>query len=541
MSEMSDYQLEQLLFKIKANKNSKTLQNNKLKLEELDPEVKSLDEYIKSLERGEIKVNLNNEKINLLEEFTGVKVVLPDLKEEGKEPEGILYQPNEILEARTKMAYKNEVEEENLDDFGKVKKQHNESKLAKYSVITIKEDDIIFDLVIDQDGRDVGKITYDKNGRPSFGMSEEMKNTTSELLEKSNAKTLIEPDVLQKEFYIQDIDTLVRAIEEDKLLEILDDKKNVDKEKVKEIIKSVGERAISAQRIKDDDYTEEDEEKALTESQDELIEKQEVEEKVRELEVKPNLEKAVPQSEKKNDEKDEDRISNIPEDKKEEIEQYCEKNKIDKSQIKAVLIIMDASTIADSTEKSNINRTGNEVTVLQFSGIGGKEMYRMIQDGVELGGDEHDDSFRNLIAPLHRTTGRIKRVEDNETTLDYTDSTGEINQMQLKRIPQDMSLQEKESFKQKIEKDMEELESAREELELVKDDKELTDKVNKKINSLELKVFNDFVEAGLIPPEIIKEEAEETVELPEEEEKNNGSYTDDDFFDELGRRTRPRN
>ena len=155
-----------------------------------------------------------------------------------------------------------------------------------------------------------------------------------------------------------------------------------------------------------------------------------------------------------------------------------------------------------------------------------QKKYMMIQDGIDLGRDAHDESFERLIEPLHRTKGTIKRVEDEKTTVDYTDSTGELQSMKLKRVPDDMSIQDKERFKEKLEKDLAELEMVRE-----KNPENLA-----LIDKLEIKVLQDFEEAGLTPPETIKEEAEELKDEPDSQEIEND---DNDCYDEIGRRIRP--
>ncbi len=543
MSNITDYQMEQILFKLKANKNSKTLQNRKLDILELEPEVKSLDEFITRLKKGEVMVDIPSE--DNLENFEETSVILPELGNVS------VYEPSKVSENRKKAAYKNEIEQEESE---KIKSEDSKkTELAKYSVIPLKDDDgNQFDLIIDQNGNDLGKITYDEKGKPSFEMSQEVKSKIDTSLAESKARMFVEESTIQEEFYLKNIDTLTRAIEEGKV--------------VPQNAKEAGERAIAAKNIKDGKYTDIDSTKALTLTTEEVKkeneleeeakirmendykssrlevpenerdinleqepEEEEAEEYTRNIQTQPKLTK-TDSDEKEEIEEKEDNI--IPQEKKDEVEEICKKAGISLSSIKSVLIIEDASTLSDCTENSHINRTGNEVTVIQFSDVTGKDKYTMIQDGIELGGDAHDEAFSNLIEPLHRTTGRVKRVEDDKTYLDYSDSTGEINRMQLKRIPQDMSLQEKEAFKEKLQKDLDSLNMVREN---EPENLELIDK-------LELVVYEDFKEVGLTPPESIKEDAEEEKIEPEEikeQEENVESKDDDDCYDEIGRRIRP--
>lgn len=540
MSNISDYQMEQILFKLKANKNSKELSGRKLDVLEKDPKVRALDEYIARLQRGEIMVDIPQDDF---ENFDSTEVELPEL---GRVT---VYEPSKVSNKRKQEAYETEIQEENGTDLEE--KQEKKSNLAKYSVILLKDNDgKNFDLVIDENGSDVGKIIYDEKGKPSFEISSELKDKIDENLIKANVRSYVDEMTIEAEFYLKDIDSLVEAIENGKV--------------VPESVKEAGQRAISAKNIKENNYTEIDASNAIIKTPDEIEKKKEIEEdartrleidsknnrltdpeperditteeepaedvqeeRTRAIQTQPKLVKNEPEKEDVEDKEEEN--NSIPKEKQEEIEVLCKSKDINYSSIKAVLIIKDPSTLADATENSHINRKGNEVTVLQFSGTAGKDRYIMIQDEVELGGEAHDESFMHLIEPLHRTTGEVKRVEDEKSYLDYTDSSGELKSMQLKRIPQDMSLQEKEVFKDKIEKDIEAL-------SMVKiNDPQNTELIDK----LEIVVYQDFIDAGLVPPEEIKADAEETKEKPEKDDEQETRY-DDDEIDEMYRRRRLR-
>lgn len=79
MADITEYELEQVLFKMKANKNSAELkrQGKKLDILEIEPEVKALDEFIMRLKRGEVMVNMSKEKN--IDDFTSTKVKLPEI------------------------------------------------------------------------------------------------------------------------------------------------------------------------------------------------------------------------------------------------------------------------------------------------------------------------------------------------------------------------------------------------------------------------------------------------------------------------------
>lgn len=550
MADITDYQLEQVLFKLKANKNSKELQRQgkKLDLLEKDPEVKALDEFIMQLKRGELVVDIPEEQ--KLEDFTSTDVKLPGL---GRVK---VYESSTVSNQRKIEAEKDSIKEENKSASEIENDKEQKTELAKYSVISLKDEDgKSFDLVIDNDGNDVGKIIYDEKGKPSFEMAPELKQKIDADLERANVRSFVEEQTLQEEFYLKDIGALERAIKEGKV--------------VPESVKATGERAIAAKRIKDGAYFEEDIDKALIltsaekrnekqiqeeaeervrndfssthlqtpEQERDLAQEQEseleeVESPTRNIQTQPKLTKTETDKEKEVEEVEEEKDNDvIPEDKKDEIEEICKNAGVSLSSVKAVLIIKDPKTLADSTENSHINPQGNEVTVIQFSDVVGKEKYITIQDGVDLGKDAHDESFEHLIEPLHRTTGTVKRVEDEKSYIDYADSQGEIRSMQLKRVPEDMSIQEKEIFKEKLAKDLAELEMIR-----AREPENIT-----LIYQVGNKVLKDFEEVNLIPPEDIKQDvrlaAKEKVEVDEEKLKTQND--DDDCYDEIGRRIRP--
>ena len=113
-------------------------------------------------------------------------------------------------------------------------------------------------------------------------------------------------------------------------------------------------------------------------------------------------------------------------------------------------------------------------------------------------------------------TGVIKRTEDNDTYIDYSDSQGNSYKMQLKRIPEDMSITEKEYFRERLERDLNDLKM------VLKNNPENIEL----IDQLQIKVYKDFVDVGLTPPEIIEEEAEKEEEPNEKEEE-----LEDDEYD----------
>ena len=555
MADITEYEIEQILFKLKANQNSEELkrQGKKLDILEKDPEVKALDEFIMMLKRGEYVVDISNEQ--KLEDFTSTDVELPGV---GRVK---VYEPSRVSNQRKIEAEKEAIKEDNKSASEIEIDKEQKTELAKYSVISLKDEDgKPFDLVIDIDGNDVGKIIYDEKGKPSFEMAPELKQKIDADLDRTNVRSFVEEQTLQEEFYLKDLDALERAIKEGKV--------------VPDSVKTTGERAIAAKRIKDGAYFEEDIDKALIltsvekrnekqiqeeaeervrndfstshlqtpEQERDLVQEQESEleedELTRNIQTQPKLAKTEPNKEKEVEEEEKDNDV-IPKERKDEIEEICKNARVSLSSIKAVLIIKDPKTLADSTENSHINPKGNEVIVIQFSDVVGKEKYIMIQDGVDLGKDAHDESFEHLIEPLHRTTGIVKRVEDEKSYVDYTDSQGEIQVMQIKRVPNDMSIQEKEIFKEKLKKDLAELEMVR----------------AREPNNISLiyrageKVLKDFEDVGLIPPidieSDIKRDANQKVaeDNAKELEAQNGSKSQeessDDCYDEIGRKIRP--
>ncbi|MBP3597249.1 MAG: hypothetical protein J6J60_07640 [Clostridia bacterium] len=546
MADITEYEIEQVLFKLKANKNSKELQRQgkKLDLLEKDPEVKALDEFIMQLKRGELIVDIPDEQ--KLEDFTSTDVELPEL---GRLK---IYEPSKVSNQRKIEAEKEAIKEENKSASEIEIDKEQKTELAKYSVISLKDEDgKPFDLVIDIDGNDVGKIIYDEKGKPSFEMAPELKQKIDADLDRTNVRSFVEDQTLQEEFYLKDIGALERAIKEGKV--------------VPESVKATGERAIAAKRIKDEAYFKEDIDKALIlTSEEKRNEKQiqeEAEERVRNnfssthlqtTEQERNLtqeqieklkadeisnKNIQPQQVNKNNPENQEEKENdsvIPENVKDKVEACCEKNKIDLKNITAVLIILDTKTLNEATENSKIEPYGDDVIMIQYSDAVGKPKYIPIQNEADLTNVANDESFEHLIEPLHRTTGIVKRLEDEKIYIDYNNSQGEIQSIELKRVPENnMSIQEKELFKEKIEKDLANLEMVR-----VRDPENIT-----LIYQMGEKVLKDFEEIGLIPPEDIKQDvhfdAQEKVN-EEDEENSKTQNDDDDCYDEIGRRIRPK-
>ncbi len=505
---LSDYEFEQQLLKFKANTNSKYLKS-KGKLDYLeDYEITSLDEYILKLKSGQIVVDPNEVDFN---EFEKTTAILPKIGEVE------VYEESNVSQKRKLESAKEESDSSKSDD------------LINFSVIPLNDDENgRTELIIDENGFDLGIITYDENGKPQFEISEDLKTTINNMLKEVNARSQVDEKTLEDEFYLKDIESFMRAAKEGKL--------------VPKSIEEIGKRAASAQNIKNKNYNKEDAENAVIQTPEEIQEENELEESAKtkigqnsrlaqrenersiteekredeelnqpetKLQTKGKLDKINPNS--KGEEDEDSKNENIPENKKQEIEEMCEHQNVEEEKITAVLIIKDPSTLADCTENSHINRQGNEVTVVQFSNITGKERYIMIQDGVELGGEAHDRDFRDLIAPLKRTTGVYKRVEDNENFVDYTNSDGVGETMQIRGIPQDISRTQKEYFRERFEILMDELEKAR------KNEPENT----VKIDALEQDLYDLCKYFNIVPNPSIKEDAEEIQEPEKTEEYRN--------------------
>ena len=516
---LSDYEFEQQLLKFKANTNSKYL-NSKGKLEYLeDYEITSLDEYLIKLKNGQIVVDSNEVD---LDDFEKTTVVLPEIGEVE------VYENSETSEKRKMESAKDEDKSSKSED------------LINFSVIPLQDDENgRTELIVDENGFDLGVMTYDENGNPSFQMSEDLKSTINDMLTEVNARSQVDEKTIEDEFYLKDIESFMRAAQEGKL--------------VPKSIEEVGKRAASAQNIKNKHYNEKDAENAVIQTPEEILEEEEEKEAAKskigkkdrlsqkenerniteekredeeldkaepKLQQKGKLDKIDPSQKSKNDE--DEKNKNIPENKKDEIKEMCENQNLEEEKITAVLIIKDPSTLADCTEKSHINRKGNEVTVVQFSNITGKERYVMIQDGVELGGEAHDRDFRDLIAPLKRTTGVYKRVEDNENFVDYTNSNGVGETMQIRGVPHDISRTQKEYFRERFEILMDEIEKAR------KNEPENT----VKIDALEQDLYDLCKYFNIVPNPSIKEDAEEV----QEPEKTEEYRDEEDEYDPRERR-----
>ena len=522
---MNDYEMDQILMRLKVKNNSKEIKRRtgkgmKFDVQELDPVMSSLDEYILKIKRGELIVDSEIENI---EDFSATEVKLPEI--------GMvtLYEPSEISQARKDEAYKNSAKSEEKNSFKKTKNLG--LNVQDFVIISLPDEDgKKAELVVDKSGKDVGKIVYDEKGNPSFQMAHELRDRIESALLAGKVRNFVEPKVIEDEVYLRDIDNFFKAIKEGKF----NPEQIRSEELTKDFIASYSKRAVAAQHIKSGDYTALDatiavtstpEEKSAEEAldaeaksavkngrletpetqRDIAMEEENVDinkdEETKAVQTQPTPNKNQPDDSLQTDEKDKDN-SSIPEDKKDEIEKVCDDKDYDITTIKSVLIIKDPMNLADFTENSHINRKGNEVTVIQFSSATGKEKYILIQDGVELGGDEHDDAIRDLVAPLKMQSGVVDKVEDNENFVNYDDQKIKIN-----GYPNEISKNLKEEFKLKFDILMDRLQQARAE-----DDFKTADVI-------EGKMYDLCVEYGIYPDARIQEAAveEKTEEEPEDE------------------------
>lgn len=500
MNGITDYEFEQLLLKMNINKNSNELkrQGKKITLSEKDPEVKALDEFIIQLKRGKLVVDISEEQN--LEDFTLTNVILPKLGEVK------VYEPSKVSNQRKIDAEKEAIKEENKSASEIENDKEQKTELAKYFVISLKDEDgKPFDLVIDNDGNDIGKIIYDEKGKPSFEMAPELKQKIVAYLDSANVRTFVEKQTLIEEFYLEDLEALERAIQKGIV--------------VPESSKIAAQRALIAKRIKNKDLSiSEDDAKCvatLTPKEREIQE--EAEERVRNdfstshLQT-PEQERDRTQEQKQKsktdeisnknnpenqDEKENDSV--IPECVKDKVEEYCRKNnKIKLKDITAVLIILDTKGLEEATEKSNIDPSGHEVIMIQYSDAVGRPKYIPIQDEADLTNVANDKSFEHLIEPLHKTTGVVNKVEDKKSYIEYTTLNGDEYQDRFNVFPKDMSVQEKERFKLELEKDIKNLEMLIESdpdmknPETVNSINYLKEKINKALRSVGLPEYCDM-------------------------------------------------
>ncbi len=493
MEKLSEKELNEYIYdsygkyitKIKMMQNSKTIneyktKGNKFELLEYENQVYNLNEYINKIQRGELIANIPADEE--IEGFESVDIKIPELGDV------TVYEPKSLVEKTKKDAYK-ETEKRTSEN-------EENSKLSEYNIVTLKDKDgNSFDLITDKNGNDIGTITYDKKGKPEFNIAPELKDKIDNLLEKSEVRKYVEEQILQEEFYLKNVDSLVRAIEEGKL--------------VPDSVEEVGNRAISAKKIKENDYTDLDADRAVILTPEEIEEKNaeeaELERKIEDDELRKNEEEIEedtklqektdtdgikPTNNDQPDYDDENNNKNIQETKQKEVEEYCKQKGISTDNVEAVLIVKDPKPLFDAMDNSNINENGGEVTIIQFSTATGKSKVAMIQDEAELKVDNSEEIANNFINKYHMRTGVIKRTEDNDTYIDYTDSQGNSYKMQLKRIPEDMSMTEKEKFRERLEIHLKELNM------VLKNNPENTELINK----LQEKIYKEFDDVGLTPP-----------------------------------------
>jgi len=558
----TDYIIEQMRYKILANANSETIKKiGKLDLLK-EYNMMSLYEYMVRLNNGENMSKTPTEKA--LDDFIGKRIVVP----ENLDGEEIT-----MYEADNQFVENALMDEKNVE---------SAKRLLEYTVISLefagKE---MSHLIIDSEGKDVGRIIYSETGKPSFEMSKQLiRDIESRLKNVPMLENYLSDEVRSKEFYFSrnkknpemdhSLEDFVRAIEEDKLL---------PSDNINELIARVeGARNILEKSYTDKDakyaviltpeerFLEEDKNKAEFREEDdrainEELRENEIEEEENGIGEKTKILISQTKGEKNTDEKGEKEEADKEKDddeksserliyKEEKLDKEKEKEKTEKelgnslskkqkeeiiknygdsekskeypiSELKTVFTVKSPTEISDYTKNLGVRRQGEPVTVLRFANTVGQNRYLVLQDNRVLGGEMHDEALRNLFDDVIKSGITLKRVEDNKSTLDYNDSSEKEKQMKMKRVPVDMTHDDKEAFRQRLEIALKELQKARK-----------NNPYSVEVDKKEREVCNMFKEVGLIPPETIKEDADR---IDAKETNNKNIDLDDDYFDEVGR------
>lgn len=341
------------------------------------------------------------------------------------------------------------------------------------------------DLILDSKGHDIGIKYIDENG-PHFILSPKIKESNEKILEKFE-KVVEEKDL--EEFRPNSFEDVV---------ELMAKGKNIGLTNEKEVLERLEERKPGSKNdIKD--------------KQEELDKQDELDEEERDEN----------ESEKGMDE--------IPEEQKSEIAEICKKTGRKMSDLKQSLTITHPGTIIDDidNDKTNIDEFGGEVLALRFrnkEAAGGADEVVLIQDGQVLPEDKRNNAIMSNLMEQNKGNGikvhdfRDNREEDfKEDVQDILDFAEEKKQML------------RSGNTPNLEEELKKVDEV-----AMNDIKDLAESM--KPQSKEMENVVNYVEDK--KEEVEEEEEKETKE--EEKTEDNSKQTDDDFFDELGRRRRLR-
>lgn len=372
-----------------------------------------------------------------------------------------------------------------------------DDKLRNYFVVTVDDPtgmsaDGKVDLIVDAKGHDIA-ITYVGDDGVKFEISPEIIKNNGKMLENLKFAVDMNPQDIAKLISPKDMDQLIREIHKND---------------------TVAMRSVDDAKNRADDY-DKDEKRAKVKL--DAKEKGEVD--------KDEQEKRKEMDEQMKNNKD------IPQNMYSDIMKICMENDLNPNDLKQSLTVKEPASIMNQIDNSKtmIKENGGEVTMLRFKNkeIGSNaDRVFMVQGGQLLRADEANDAKMTEIMEDHKGNGdKITNLEDTR----------------LENLKAEL-----EAEKEKYLAEREEIEMEAKSYEGRMSKEDIAANKAHRISELDARYSKDVTEIcdSYAPPktEEIAEMEEDTIEEAEEEaeQQTEAEYTDDDFFDENGKRKRPR-
>lgn len=222
-----------------------------------------------------------------------------------------------------------------------------------------------------------------------------------------------------------------------------------------------------------------------------------------------NKENNFEESEKEENSKDEF-TEELSEEEKSIAEMACEKTRRDMKKIKRALTIRDPKSATETLENDELDDYGQPITVLEFSGVAGKEEYTLVQGQRILDERYFDEDINKLMMPFTKTEGEIERVSDEETKVAVRTSDGKEEDVKVQSMPSDITQEQKKEMIFELEKIMDEIKKYE---DMDPNEFETPEDREKIINGLEEKLNDVFKKYGVIPPENIREDADDRIRV----------------------------
>ena len=354
----------------------------------------------------------------------------------------------------------------------------------KYFIIEIGNEENSKQIVVDIEGKPVGKIENNK-----FEMNEEYINSKLE------------------EYNIDDyISTKVPNIEEQQRIKqelkpkTLEQLSEIDFESGKDIVKKI-------------DKIIEEPEEDLEPKEDEKSVKDEIDDKTLE-EDEEKRKQTIEELDEISKEKD-----------GEKMEDFLDKNSSRK------LTILRPYTLTDQLPNHELKEKGEPITVYQLKGTI-KPVFVLKQGDRVLYGDRYNEQIGKNMERVPYTSGVVKEVSDEKTSAEVTLADGTEKEFLIKGEPRDIDVNDKNAIIAKLDELNGELKRI---MEITPDD--IIDyKIEfpggpeqkcQRIDEIEMAMYKVCAEYGIVPPVEVKTEASNEKE-PEELPENDGEEVEDE-------------